>query len=314
MKKTYFSVFMPGLERPVEAMLRKEGGVAVEHVFPGAAVYRSVGEPRLPYMLRTYLLLFQMKPMASVDDAVKRLLATGGWLDRFPYEETQGKRFRIVTAEGDRLVAAKMRYVDMLERAICEQTGMRTQRERPEVELWVLLRPEAAYFLWRLDARAPKKDGQLRADVAAVTAFLLGAAGRSAAVLGASGPGLAQALSKAGAKATWVTAEGAREAPSGVRVAKGSAGHTGLADAGFDAAALCLTSGETADEARSALFETRRILKDDAPAAVVAPLDGLEGAIRAARGFRVEARYPLTLGGRPGALFLLRAADMGGGE
>ena len=37
MKKLYFSTFVPGLERPVEAMLRKEGGVAVEHVLPGAA-------------------------------------------------------------------------------------------------------------------------------------------------------------------------------------------------------------------------------------------------------------------------------------
>ena len=144
MKKLYFSTFIQGLEKPIELMLHKEGGVAVERMLNGAALYRSVREPSLPYMHQTFQVLFQMKPMANVNDAVRRLLATGGWLDRFPYEETQGKKFRIVTAQDDQLVSANMRYVDMLEKAICEQTGMRTYRERPEVELWVLCRPEAA--------------------------------------------------------------------------------------------------------------------------------------------------------------------------
>ena len=133
MKKLYFSTFVEGLEKPIEAMLHKEGGVAVERVLNGAALYRSVREPALPYMHQTFQVLFQMKPMANVNDAVRRLLATGGWLDRFPYEETQGKKFRIVTAQDDHLVSANMRYVDMLEKAICEHTGMHTYRERPDV-------------------------------------------------------------------------------------------------------------------------------------------------------------------------------------
>ena len=119
MKKLYFSTFVEGLEKPIEAMLHKEGGVAVERVLNGAALYRSVREPALPYMHQTFQVLFQMKPMANVNDAVRRLLATGGWLDRFPYEETQDKKFRIVTAQDDHLVSANMRYVDMLEKAIC---------------------------------------------------------------------------------------------------------------------------------------------------------------------------------------------------
>ena len=32
MKKLYFSTFVEGLEKPIEAMLHKEGGVAVERV------------------------------------------------------------------------------------------------------------------------------------------------------------------------------------------------------------------------------------------------------------------------------------------
>ena len=42
MKKLYFSTFVQGLEQPIEAMLRKEGGVAVERMLSGAALYRSV--------------------------------------------------------------------------------------------------------------------------------------------------------------------------------------------------------------------------------------------------------------------------------
>ena len=42
MKKLYFSTFVEGLEKPIEAMLHKEGGVAVERVLSGAALYRSV--------------------------------------------------------------------------------------------------------------------------------------------------------------------------------------------------------------------------------------------------------------------------------
>ena len=45
MKKLYFSTFVEGLEKPIEAMLHKEGGVAVERVLNGAALYRSVREP-----------------------------------------------------------------------------------------------------------------------------------------------------------------------------------------------------------------------------------------------------------------------------
>lgn len=83
MKTLYFSTFVKGLEEPVEAMLRREGGVAVERMLSGAALYKSAHEPRLPYMHMSFRVLFQMKPMASAEEALRRLLATGGWLDRF---------------------------------------------------------------------------------------------------------------------------------------------------------------------------------------------------------------------------------------
>lgn len=316
MKKTYFSTFLPGLERPVEAMLHKEGGVAVERVLPGAAIFKSVKEPSLPYMRQTFQLLFQMKPMASVDDALKRLLNTGGWLDRFPYEETQGKRFRIVTAFGDQLVSANMRFVDMLERAICDNTGMRTQRERPEVELWVLCRPEASYFLWRIGKRpVAKQEGQLRADVCSVIAFLAQASAKNVTVLGCTGASLPSALVSGGSRVTCVcpTPAAARtvsRAASGIRVLEGDSGHTGLEQMSQRAVVLYLppnaeTGDRAADELRSVLYEARRILEADGRLIVLAPLASAEGALRRARGFQIAARYPLTLGGQKSAIWLM---------
>lgn len=316
MKKLYFSTFLRGLEKPVEAMLHKEGGVSVERIVPGAALYRSVREPSMAFVHQTFEVLFQMKPVANVNEAVKRLMATGSWLDRFPYGETEGKRFRIVTAEGDKLVSANMRYVDMLESAICENTGMRTYRERPDVELWVLCRPEAAYFLWRLGKRSTtKQDGQLRSDVSAVLAFLSGCSNENAAVLGCSGASIPMALKNYGARTVTCvcsdrqTAKSLQDKVRGIRVCEGSSGYTDLADSSQGAVVVHLpVKAEKTDrlesDLRSTLFEARRILESDGRLIVLAALSHAEATLRKTQGVRPLARYDLTLSGQRCAIWV----------
>ena len=319
MKKQYFSTFVHGLEKPVEAMLHKEGGVAVERIVPGAAIYRSVREPSLPFVHQTFSVLFQMKPVADVNDAIRRLLATGSWLDRFPYEETQGKRFRVVTAVGDQLVAANMRYVDMLEKAICENTGMKTYRERPDVELWVLCRPEAAYFLWRIGKRsATRQEAQLRSDVCAVVAFLSRCSGGSAAILGGTSGTLVQAMKSCGARTlTCVCPDRASarligDKVRGVRVIEGSSGYTDLADRSQDAVTLYLpVKAERYEESelRNALYEARRILREDGVLIIVAALHHAESTLRKTQGVRALARYDLTLSGQRSAIWVMQPKE-----
>ena len=319
MKKQYFSTFVHGLEKPVEAMLHKEGGVAVERIVPGAAIYRSVREPSLPFVHQTFSVLFQMKPVADVNDAIRRLLATGSWLDRFPYEETQGKRFRVVTAVGDQLVAANMRYVDMLEKAICENTGMKTYRERPDVELWVLCRPEAAYFLWRIGKRsATRQEGQLRSDVCAVVAFLSRCSGGSATILGGTSGTLVQAMKSCGARTlTCVCPDRASarligDKVRGVRVIEGSSGYTDLADRSQDAVTLYLPVKAVRyeeSELRNALYEARRILREDGVLIIVAALHHAESTLRKTQGVRALARYDLTLSGQRSAIWVMQPKE-----
>jgi len=317
MKKLYFSTFVQGLEKPVEAMLRKEGGVAVERVVPGAALYRSVREPAFSFVHQTFSVLFQMKPVSDVNEAIKRLMATGSWLDRFPYEETEGKRFRIVTSMGDKLVSANMRYVDMLEKAICENTGMRTYRERPDVELWVLCRPEAAYFLWRLGKQsATRQEGQLRTDVCSVVSFLSQCGAKNAAILGCTNTSLPYALKAGGVRALTCVCPDHSSAKliegkiRGVRVSEGSSGYTDLADASQQAVVLHLpvkaekTTRLEAD-LRNALYEARRVLADEGRLIIVASLVHAESTLRKTQGVRVLARYDLMLSGQKSAIWVM---------
>ncbi|MBQ7785792.1 MAG: hypothetical protein IJ381_06570 [Clostridia bacterium] len=317
MKKLYFSTFVQGLEKPVEAMLRKEGGVAVERIVPGAALYRSVREPAMPFVHQTFSVLFQMKPVTDVNDAIKRLMTNGSWLDRFPYEEIEGKRFRIVTAMGDKLVSANMRYVDMLEKAISENTGMRTYRERPDVELWVLCRPEASYFLWRMGKQsATRQEGQLRTDVCAVVSFLSQCGAKNATILGCTNASLPYALKNGGARTLTCVCPDHSSAKMiegkirGVRVSEGSSGYTDLADASQQAVVLHLpvkaekTPRMEAD-LRNALFEARRILGEEGRLIVVASLAHAESTLRKTQGVRMLARYDLTLSGQKSAIWVM---------
>ena len=184
MKKLYYSTFVPGLEEAVTSLLRHEGGVTVERVMNGGVLYRSVREPEFAYMHHTFLVLTQFQNVKTLDDAVKRLMTQGEWLDRMPYETLDGKKFRIVTMNDGQLEGVNMRYINMLEKVIMDHTGMRTLREKPEVELWIDRHTQGGtMFLWRIGARRGVKaaaPGLLRADLCAILASMCRVGGKNA--------------------------------------------------------------------------------------------------------------------------------------
>ena len=201
--------------------------------------------------------------------------------------------------------------------AICEHTGMRTYRERPDVELWVLCRPEASYFLWRIGKRsAARQDGQLRSDVCAVMSFLSQCGAKNAAILGCMETALPAALKAGGVRTlTCVCPDRASarlisDKVGGVRVCEGSSGYTDLADDSQSAVLLFLAAKSekterTESDLRNALFEARRILADGGRLLVLAPLTHAESTLRKTQGIRMMARFDLTLSGQRCALWVM---------
>ena len=204
----------------------------------------------------------------------------------------------------------------MLEKAICEHTGMHTYRERPDVELWVLCRPEAAYFLWRLGKRQPKQEGQLRSDVCAVAAFFSHCGAKNAAILGCTGSALPAAVKASGVRALTcicpdrATARLIENKVSGTRAYEGSSGYTDLADASQSAVLMYLPvkaekTERLESDLRNALFETRRVLEPEGRIVVIAALHHAESTLRKTQGVRVLGRYPLTLSGQKSAIWVM---------
>ena len=226
-----------------------------------------------------------------------------------------------MTAQDDHLVSANMRYVDMLETAICEHTGMHTYRERPEVELWVLCRPEASYFLWRLGKRSPKQEGQLRSDVCAVSAFLAHCGAKNAAILACTGSALPAAVKASGVRALTcicpdrATARLIESKVSGTRAYEGSSGYTDLADSSQSAVLMYLPvkaekTERLESDLRNALFEARRVLEPEGRIVVIAALAHAESTLRKTQGVRVLGRYPLTLSGQKSAIWVMETTPV----
>ncbi len=280
MKKEYYSTFLQGLEEPVAGILHKTGGVSVTRMLKGAVIYRSVHEPHLSCMQRTYQVLCEMRPEKNLNAALQRLSATDAWLDRFDFESIAGMRFRIVTAVDGQPSAGDMRFVSMLEKSICEQTGMLVARERPQVELWVNLRQEALYFLWRLNKKeGQKNEDPLRRDLCETMAALARPQGGETVILGLTGPNLPEALRAQGAASVQAVMAGHLkngQAQRGMtRILPGTPGCSGLEAESMDAVFVALAPKGSfsiqEEDLRGTLREATRIVKRDGRLVVFYP-------------------------------------------
>jgi len=300
MNRAYYATCVPGLERVVEELLRREAGVAPEWSATGAVLFRADRTPNFSYLHNVFLVLHTMRGLTDLDAAVKRLLLAGDWLDRVPFDQLgqsgqsgqsepmESKRFRIVTMHRDQLAPVNMRYLSLLERVIREHTGMGARRERPDVELWLIRCDErATLFTWRLNTRRADKTGVMRADLCAAMAALAGASGGPAVCLD-GGERLARALRDAGCEEVFSAADAA----SCARISDGSA----------KAVAGRLRAGGT--ETRNLLREVRRMLAPEGRAALLAAGD-VGGALDQTSGLAARERYALRLGGRAFHLWML---------
>ena len=194
---------------------------------------------------------------------------------------------------------------------------MRTYREKPDVELWILCRPEAAYFLWRIGKHSnSRQEGQLRPDVCAVVSFLSQCGAKNAAILGCTTTTLPMALKAGGVRTLTCICPDRNSAKlleskvHGIRVSEGSSGYTDLADRSQSSVILHLPvkaekTPRLESDLRNALFEARRILTDEGRLVVIGSLAHAESTLRKTQGIRMLARYDLTLSGQKSAIWLM---------
>lgn len=318
-KKQYFSTFVPGMEDVVERLMRHEGGITPERMMHGAAIYRSVREPDLPYMRHTFLVLTQFGGAKNLDEAVKRLLSRGEWLDKMPYETLQGKKFRIVTMNEGQLQSVNMRYLNMLEKVIMDHTGMRTLRERPEVELWIDRREKSGtYFLWRVGARRGAKSntpGALRPDFAMMLANYCRVGGKQVVNLAAHDAGLAKAFLSAGAKGINVVCENPRNRQAFAQIQRVRVldDATEIGDHSTNVVFIHVPEKMEAKQPeaylREQLTQAGRMVTKDGMVMVVALYAQAENAISRANWLDIEACFHVTLSGKKLAVWQMRQSE-----
>lgn len=311
------------MEEAVSRLLRHEGGVTVERVMDGGVLYRSVKEPEFAYMHHTFLVLTQMQGIKTLDDAVKRLMTQGEWLDRMPYETLMGKKFRIVTMNDGQLEGVNMRYLNMLERVIMDHTGMRTLREKPEVELWIDRHSQGGtLFLWRIGARRGVKaaaPGLLRADLCAILASLCRVGGKNAVNLAARDSAIPYALFAAGAKNITAVCDDERGRAAVSRVSKLRVMDDvqdlddGCAQAVIAHVPEKAPGGMPEKYLRELLGESARIVSGDGLIMLVALRGQADNAIERAPGVAVRERYDILISGKKTVVWILQAetADEG---
>ena len=272
MKRLYYGTFTPGLERPVERMLSKEMGVSVERMLSGGALFWSNREPEIPYFLHVFTALAKQKACREPEQAIEQLLTHGDWLDRVPYEEIQGKTFRITVTDGRQKMPVNMKKLAMLEDAISNYTGMRNARQKSDTEFWLVIGKEKNDTLFLLRTlKREKPSGWMKPDLLHVIGYSMGFRSNEVCVAnGNAGCGLPALLADRAKIVNWIVSPADQELqPKGglafVRCIDGTPSHTSLADRSQDSAFLyvepCLTEAQWGD-ARSSLYEMKRILKE----------------------------------------------------
>jgi tRNA (guanine6-N2)-methyltransferase len=118
-------------------------------VRPGLIIYSSSESTKrietLRFVRNTFLLLRRLKPsgIISCEKALKELVRderTAAAL--LGYTPRLRGSFRLIIAEGSRLVSAGKSSLAAVEQLICETTGLRVHRSRPDHQFWLHLRSD----------------------------------------------------------------------------------------------------------------------------------------------------------------------------
>ena len=175
----YLSTFISGLAEPIRAALIGACPDAdIELLLDGLIVYRSASDGQKIRNLRFFNNSFEVfqifenlgaNPMGAMIEQTLHNKQLDPWLHRTL--KGRGRTFRIVTSREGRTVSVDRKLIGRLEVRIGRATGLRTDRSRPEVELWYILRrDQRGFFCLRLTRHTAWEKvlqrGQLRPQLA----------------------------------------------------------------------------------------------------------------------------------------------------
>ena len=175
----YYSTFISGLLKPVREALQQSLPHARIHLeLDGLLLYESASQTRelqaLPFVSNTFAVVktFPQNTGRSLAEMAK--LVTKDRSLRVAMPRVAGKRvgtFRVVTSLANQLVSISPAIMNDLEERIEQDAGARSNRAKPDTELWLLQRSEGyGFFSVRLSQhrsidKALEK-GELRPDLA----------------------------------------------------------------------------------------------------------------------------------------------------
>jgi predicted RNA methylase len=145
--RTYYSIFADGLEAAIEEALQQSlSSVTLLEVRPGLIIYSSSESTKrieaLRFVRNTFLLLrrLELSGTTSYDKALKALARDDRTAAALLGCPPLRASFRIIIAEGSRLVSASESALAAVEQLICKTTGLKVHRSRPDHEFWLHLR------------------------------------------------------------------------------------------------------------------------------------------------------------------------------
>ena len=185
----YFSTFVSGLQEVVRSALAHQlNDVEVHLLFDGLVVYSSEKPIQLIKNLRffnnTFLLLHRFplnkkeldqKPLETV---MKAVLKSPNIVPGVPkWALKQASSFRIIASLENQTETVDRDLLGKLERFFAYRLKLKTNRSKPDVEVWFLSRSEGYCFLGIRLRRTPasEKDlqkGELRHEIAYLCCFL----------------------------------------------------------------------------------------------------------------------------------------------
>lgn len=174
----YYSTYPSGLAPVVEKCLIEDfSSVEIINNMDGLIEYQ-LSDPvkkilSLPYLNNTFLIIhklrtgsFAIKKMVSKILSLKNLDSANRLIDR-----AKGKSFRVIISNENKLSSIDPRTLSSLERKIASNTGLVSNRSRPDIEFWIIYRTEGYFFFsMRLSVIKKhdkfRKKGELRPQIA----------------------------------------------------------------------------------------------------------------------------------------------------